>query len=81
MLPDAPKARCNIVQQRHVSEWMTFDERMTEVAGILATGILRKRKRQMIETRNSGSFSADGLDVSVEKSVHCTHKPLQKEEN
>lgn len=61
--------------------WMTFGDRMTEVAGILAAGILRRRKRQMIETQNNGTFSADGLDVSVEKSVHCTHKPLPKEEN
>lgn len=81
MLPDASKTRSDIVQQRHAPEWMAFDERMTEVARILAAGILRRRKRQMIETRNSGSFSTDGLDVSVEKSVHCTHKPLPKEEN
>ena len=69
------------MQQRHAPEWMTFDERMTEVAAILAAGIVRRRKWQMIETRNNSFFSTDGLDVSVEKSVHCTHKPLPKEEN
>lgn len=65
---------------RHPS-WMTFGEQMTEVARMLAAGILRRRIRQMIETRNNGAFSADGLGVSVEESVHCTHKPLPKEEN
>jgi len=60
---------------------MTFDEQMTEVAGILATGILRRRNRQMKEIRRNRSFSANGLDVLVEKSVHVTNKPLPKEEN
>jgi len=60
---------------------MTFDEQMTEVAGILAAGILRRRNRQMKEIRRNRSFSANGLDVLVGKSVHVTNKPLPKEEN
>jgi hypothetical protein len=62
-------------------DWMTFDEQMTEAAGILAAGIMRRRKRQMREIQRSRSFSTNGLDVLVEKSVHVTNKPLPKEES
>ena len=61
--------------------WMTFDERMTEVAGILATGILRGRKREMNRIKIDRSFSDSGLDVFVGKSVHCTNKPLPNGES
>jgi len=61
--------------------WMTFDERMTEVARILAAGILRGRKREMNRIRKDRSFSDPGLDVFVGKSVHCTNKPLPKGES
>lgn len=61
-------------------EWLTFDERMTEVAGILAAGILRGRKREMNRIRKDSSFSDSGLDVFVGKSVHC-NKPLPKGES
>ena len=61
-------------------DWLTFDERMTEVAGILAAGILRGRKREMSQIRKGRSFENTGLDVFVEKSVHCT-KPLPKGES
>ena len=57
-------------------DWMTFDERMTEVAGILAAGILRGRKREMNRIRKDRSLTDSGLDVFVGKSVHCTNKPL-----
>ena len=63
------------------SDWMTFDERMTEAAGILAAGILRGRKREMNQIRKDRSFSDSGLDVFVGKSVHCTNKPLPKGES
>ena len=62
-------------------DWLTFDERMTEVAGILAAGILRGRKREMNQIRKGRSFSDSGLDVFVEKSVHCTNKPLPNGES
>ena len=62
-------------------EWLTFDERMTEVAGILAAGILRGRKREMNQIRKDRSFSDSGLDVFVGKSVHCTNKPLPNGES
>jgi len=62
-------------------DWMNFDDRMTEVAGILATGILRGRKRDMNRTMNVHSFSPNGLDVFAGKSVHSTNKPLPKGES
>ncbi len=60
--------------------WMTFDDRMTEVAGILAAGILRRRRREMNQMKKDRSFENTGLDVFVQKSVHCT-KPLPKGES
>ena len=60
--------------------WMTFDDRMTEVAGILAAGILRRRRREMNQVKKDSSLPSFGLDVFVEKSVHCT-KPLPKGES
>ena len=62
-------------------DWMAFDDRMTEAAGILAAGILRGRKREMNQIRKDSSFSDSGLDVFVGKSVHCTNKPLPKGES
>lgn len=62
------------------ADWMTFDERITEAAGILAAGILRGRKREMNRIRKERSFSGSGLDVFVEKSVH-SNKPLPNGEN
>ena len=56
--------------------WLSFDERMTEVAGILAAGILRGRKREMNRIKIDRSFSDSGLDVFVQKSVHSNNKPL-----
>jgi len=61
--------------------WMTFDERMTEVAGILAAGILRGRKREMNQIRKDRSFSDSGLDLCAGRSVHWNSKPLPKGEN
>ena len=60
--------------------WLTYDERMTEVAGILAAGILRGRKREMNRIKIDRSFSDSGLDVFVQKSVHSNNKPLPKGE-
>jgi len=62
-------------------DWLTFGDRMTEAAGILAAGILRGRKREMNRIRKDRSFSEPGLDVFVEKSVHCTNKPLPNGES
>lgn len=70
-------------------DWMTFDERMTEAARILAAGILRGRKRQMNQikkacpehSRRDRSFSGLGLDLSLERSVHWNNKPLPKGES
>lgn len=61
-------------------EWMTFDKQMTEVAGILAAGILRRREQHMREITSSRSFHVNGLDVPVEESVSVTKQPLPKEE-
>lgn len=62
-------------------DWMTFDDRMTEAAGILAAGILRGRKRQMNQIKKDRSFSDLGLDVFGETSVHWNSKPLPKGES
>ena len=61
--------------QTPVTRWLTVDERMTEVARLLASGILRRMNRELNrETTRAGndgdSFSDFGLAVSVEKSVH-----------
>ncbi|NLN76242.1 MAG: hypothetical protein GX139_08010 [Armatimonadetes bacterium] len=61
-------------------DWMTFDERMTETAGILAAGILRGRKREMNQIKKDRSFSDPGLDVFGQTSVHWNNKPLPKGE-
>ncbi len=61
--------------------WMTFDERMTEAAGILAAGILRGRKREMNQMKKARSFSDSGLDLCAGRSVHWNSKPLPKGEN
>lgn len=37
-------------------DYIAFDERMTEVAGILTTGILRKRRRDMNQMKKDNSF-------------------------
>lgn len=58
-------------------DWMTFNERMTEVAGILAAGILRGSKQEMNRIRKDRSFSGNELDVFVGKSVH-SNTPLPK---
>ena len=79
MMPDSSAGAA--VNQSSNPDWMTFDERMTEVAEILAAGILRGRKREMNRIRKDRSFSDSGLDVFVGKSVHCTNKPLPKGES
>jgi len=58
------------------TNWMSFDDGMAEVAGILAAGILRRRKREMNQMIGDGSFANTGLDVA-EESAHCT-TPLPK---
>lgn len=63
------------------TDWMTFDERMTETAAILAAGILRGRKRQMNQIKKDRLFSDLGLDVFAEKSVHWNNKSLPKGES
>jgi hypothetical protein len=59
---------------------MTFPECAREVAGILAAGILRRRRREMNQMKKDRSMPGFGLDVFVEKSVHC-NKPLPKGES
>jgi hypothetical protein len=57
---------------------MTFNDRLTDVAAILAAGMLRERKRRMGLTQTTRpfdkaqdrSFSALGLDVSQDVSIH-----------
>jgi hypothetical protein len=48
---------------------MTAEERLTEVAQILAAGLIRLRRRQAISAAGSRDFR---LDFSPERSVHAT---------
>jgi hypothetical protein len=48
---------------------MTAEERLTELAQILAAGLIRLRRRQSISAAGSGDFR---LDFSPERSVHAT---------
>jgi hypothetical protein len=48
---------------------MTADERLTELAQILAAGLIRLRRRQSISAAGSRDFR---LDFSPERSVHAT---------
>ena len=61
--------------------WITFDDRMTEVAGILAAGILRRKRREMNRMKKGCSCANTRLDIFAEKSVHCNNKPLPKGES
>ena len=61
-------------------DWMAFDDRMTEAAGILAAGILRGRKREMNQMKKGRTLANAGLDVFADKSVHST-KSLPKRES
>lgn len=62
-------------------DWMTLPERVTEAAAILAGGIVRLRRREVERIRRSRLFSGDGLDLFLEKSVHCNNKELPKGES
>lgn len=55
--------------------WMTFDDRMAEVAGILAAGILRMRRNKMSQTTRESSFANTMHDVAGE-SAHCAMQPM-----
>ncbi|MBI2842677.1 MAG: hypothetical protein HYX78_04695 [Armatimonadetes bacterium] len=59
---------------------LTFDDRMAEVAGILAAGILRRRKREMNQMNKGRTLANSGLDVFADKSVHSA-KSLPKGES
>ena len=56
------------------SNRMPFDGRMAEVAGVLAAGILRRRRREMKQTKERSFLN------TAQKSVHCTN-PLAKGES
>lgn len=62
-------------------DWMTLPERVTEAAWILAAGILRRRRREMNQMRKERSLPSFGLDLFLEKSVHCNNKELPKGES
>ena len=60
------------------SNWMTFDDRMAEVAGILAAGILRMRRNKMSQTIRDSSFANTMHGVAGE-SAHCAMQPMNGE--
>ena len=49
---------------------MTADERLTEVAQILATGLLRLQQRQHLNDHSR--LEKNNLDFSPDRSVHAT---------
>ena len=49
---------------------MTSDERLTELARILATGLLRLRRRE--NHRRDSDVEKNSLDFSPARSVHAT---------
>ena len=49
---------------------MTADERLTEVAQILARGLLRLRRRET--QRHCSHLERNSLDFSPDRSVHAT---------
>ncbi len=54
--------------------WMTFDDRMAEVAGILAAGILRMRRNKMNQMTRDSSLANTGLDA-VGENTHYAMQP------
>lgn len=57
------------------SNWMTFDDQMAEVAGILAAGILRMRRNKMSQTTRDSSL-ANTMHGVAEESAHCATQPV-----
>lgn len=49
---------------------LTAEERLDEVARILATGILRLRKKQLEESEKNEKTESFPLDVSLKHSAH-----------
>ena len=49
---------------------MTSDERLTELAGILATGLLRLRQKE--SDRHDSHLEKVRLDFPLDRSVHAT---------
>lgn len=56
------------------SSWMTFDDQMAEVAGILAAGILRMRRNKMNQMTRDSSLANTTHGVAGE-SAHCAMPP------
>lgn len=54
--------------------WMAFDDRMAEVAGILAAGILRLRRNKMNQMTRDSSLANTMHGVAGE-STHCAMQP------
>jgi hypothetical protein len=61
--------RCLAGANALVPDLMTADERLAEVAQILAAGLVRLRRREAMSAAGSGDFR---LDFSPERSVHAT---------
>jgi hypothetical protein len=61
--------RCLVGANALAPDLMTADERLTEVAQILAAGFMRLRRRQSMSAAGAGDFR---LDFSPDRSVHAT---------
>jgi hypothetical protein len=55
---------------------MTADQRLTEVAQILAAGLMRLRQRGSSSSCNR--LEKNGLDFSPDRSVHATARPRRE---
>jgi hypothetical protein len=62
--------RCLAGANALVPDLMTAEERLTEVAQILATGLLRLRRRE--SERHVSHLEKKNLDFSPDRSVHAT---------
>ncbi len=58
---------------------LTMSQRVSEAAGILATGIIRARLRETARIRKIRSFSEKGLDFSLDSSVHSSNPSARGE--
>jgi len=61
--------RCLAGANALAPDLMTAEDRLAEVAQILAAGLMRLRRRGPISAAGSGDFR---LDFSPERSVHAT---------
>ena len=68
--------RCLAGANALVPDLMTAEERLTEVARILAAGLVRLRRRQHLNDRNR--LEKNDLDFSPDRSGHATARKRRR---